>query len=270
MECSICKERERQVHFNSKYCLPCALELRRKPESNLTPQQVETAKKLIGEIPREEIAYELGISLSALNRAFKGIRLGYFNKYVANPKLVQKVCAFYEKNGKRKTQEKFPDINVRSIVERYKNYAARQTRWTDDQLIKLARMAGVLPFDYQAKIFLRPRANAGSIRSVWTKNFHAGPGHINGFYNHQAKHFVDSNCPFISVPFGVNRGYKRKLFLWVDMENNLRNDCPDFVKNAIRGMANFQRWLFKSNFVRLEILKMVFTYQKSLKKGGIS
>jgi hypothetical protein len=44
--------------------------------------------------------------------------------------LVKKVCAYYEKNGKLKTQKKFPEFSVRSIIERnYDKFSPRQKRW---------------------------------------------------------------------------------------------------------------------------------------------
>ena len=46
------------------------------------------------------------------------------------PDVVTTVCLTYQVLGKRETQALFPDVRVRSIVERYKHYAPRQLRWT--------------------------------------------------------------------------------------------------------------------------------------------
>src|SRR5690606_27982022 len=148
----------------------------------------------------------------------------YHNKYAINPKLVKDVCKYYEMHGKSKTQKCYPEVNVRSIVERYKLFKPRQVKWKEQEIIQLARFAGVISMQAQAKYFNRPRANAGSIKSVWVKKFRNCGGRIHGMAWYQARHITTPECPVLLTPFWVQRkpgSVKgtaiRKLCLWTDM-----------------------------------------------------
>lgn len=237
-------------HFNAKWCSRCRDERVTRPKSSMTPAQISRAKTLIGKMPREEIAERIGVSVSSLKRAFRGVRLAYHNKWARNPDFVREVCAFYAANGKRASVERYPGVCIRSIVERYPLPSRRQSRWTDEQLIELAQMAGVISLASQAKYFSRPGANRGSIVSVWMKRFGSGGGCINGLAWYMAKHFVDERCPKVKTPFwrrrehddgGPDRG--RILVTWVDLERHLKADAPDWLRESAAAMAKFQRWL---------------------------
>lgn len=227
----------------------------------MTEGQIAEATKLIGKMPREEIAERVGVSVSSLKRAFRGTRLAYQNRWVANPALVKRVCAYYEKNGRVKTAKAFPGVKVRSVVERYKNFLPRQTRWTEPQLIEVARMAGLVGFSDQARFFRRPGAHEGAIRSVWVKRFKSSGGGVHGMSDWMAKHLVTERCPRLVTDYWTtSRGrqrFGRKLCLWVDMERHMRRGVPPFVADAIRTMAQFQRWLFQSDKPKRAILAMI-------------
>lgn len=265
-KCPQCKKRPVQSHKNSKWCKKCSDALKLRPQSTLSKAEITQAKKLIGKMASRDIAKELNTSISNLKRAFRGVRLAYFNKYVCNPGLVKRVCAYYELNGKKKTQNMFPDICVRSIVERYPQFSPRQLRWTDKQYIELARMAGLVSLDSQARFFNRPRANEGSIKSAWYKKFGYGGSGINGLSNFSAKEIVNVSCPRIrSFYWGTQRNGKsfgRKICLWVDIENHLKPESPEFMKNAVAQMAEFQRWLHGKN-AKNNILNMIKAREKS-------
>lgn len=255
--CGQCKKRPTATaHFNSKFCKLCALERRKRPLTNMTRAQIAQAKKLIGKMPREEIAQELGVSLVNLKRAFRGTRLAYHNWCVINPVLVKEVNKYYGKHGVVKTAEHFnlKRKQVEHIVYRYKLHKPRRKRWTERQFIQLARFGGLIPYEDQAKYFKRPNAHAGSIKSAWMKKFGCAGGSINGMSQWQAKYIVTENCPYIRTKFWESRkpsgNYGRKLYLWVDMEKHLQPDLPDFMKNAIYTLANFQRWLHGNNAKR--------------------
>lgn len=251
MKCLNCKKRERKKHFNSKYCERCSSELRSKPKSTLTKSQINKAKKLIGKMPRDEIAKELKTSVSNLKRAKVGY-LYYKNyKYRANPKLVQRVCKFYEKHGLRKTQEEFPDITVRSLIERYPQYRPRQIRWTDEQIIDAVKMAGFVSFDEQSKYFNRPGAKAGSIKKLWISRLSGSPMAIHGLSGWNAQFIVDPKCPHVKTPSGIS------LYLWVDLENHLLPEMPQFLHEAVSTLATFQRKLYGVKNVRREILTKI-------------
>lgn len=265
MICPECKIRKKQKHANSKYCKPCALKLRRSPRGKLSKKQIELVKKYAGTMFVHEMAEKVGTSKSNLVRWNRQVGRLNLNALAYPENVIEKVTSYYEKHGKRKTQEKFPDVNVRSIVERYKKFKPRNSRWTDNQIKELVQMAGLISMKAQAKYFDRPMANAGSIRSAWRKKFGMGAGYINGMPWHRAKYFIDSKCPSIERRFWAqrreNRGKKQKVrrvvFLWVDMEKHLRDDCPEFIANGIHAMADFQRWVFGVKDVRAKVRRIV-------------
>ncbi len=254
MNCPNCKKRPKQGHFNSKWCKLCARSFRINPRSTLSEAQIEQARKLIGKMSREDIAERVGTSVASLKRAFRGTRLAFFNRYMINPKLVEQVCRYYEKHGRQKTQKQFPDIKVRSIVERYKKFKPRQARWTDEQFVMLARMAGIVSPSKQAKFFNRPRANAGSIKAAWMKRLGFSPAQLHGMSHDNGKHLVSDSCPFVKVGKGKR---PLRICLWVDMEQHQRDGLPDFISEAVTTLADFQRWLFKSEDPRTEIIKLM-------------
>jgi len=241
--------------------LPCRIEITKRPRSKLTEEQKIRARELIGKMSREDIAKEIGCSVSSLKRAFIGTRLVFFNKYVANPNLVKEVCAYYEKHGKVETQKMFPDTNIRSIVERYKQFQPRQIRWTEDQIIEAAKMGGLISISAQALFFKRPNAFEGSIKSLWYKKFKIGGQGIQGMSYWMGRHLVSKVCPIIKSGYWkttkIGAQYRRKLYLWVDMEKHLRKDLPEFMKLAVKSMADFQKWIFNSSDPRREILRII-------------
>lgn len=259
--CKECNKTRITGHFNAKYCAPCRKKLLKKPKGTLTKKQIAFAKKHKNDMTRKEICEALEVSLSNLKRSCRDVKFQCShlkkNKYLTNPKLVEKVLRFYEKNGKKKTQEKFPDVSVRSIVERYKDFKPRQIRWKDKELIELTKMAGLVSFKDQAKWFNRPNANAGSIKSAWVKKFKTSQETINGMAHYKAKHFVKKSAPYIKTPFGSGSGNAKRILLWVDMEKHLRKDAPNYVKESVLAMAEFQRKLFGVNNVRRKVLQMI-------------
>jgi len=226
----------------------------------MTRKQIDEAMSLRGSMPRDEICEKLGVSVANLKRSTPGVSWYYFNRYAANPEMVKEVCTYYEKNGKKKTQEKFPEISVRSVVERYKNFSPRQSRWTGEQLVELAKMAGLVSIKNQANYFNRPLANEGSIISVWQKRFNCKQAYMHGFPTYKAKYFVKASCPTLEVDFNPNTiggtETKAKVYLWTDAKKHLRKDCPEFIAEAVKAMASFQKKLFGVHPGR-EIKKMI-------------
>ncbi len=262
--CPNCSIRPRQKHFNSKWCLPCADGFRAKPKHTLTPTQIKEVRKRLHKMPKAQICSELGISWSSLGRwaSSQGIRVAYFNRYAVNPKLVETVCEYYARHGRQKTQERFPDIRVRSIVERYE-VTPRQIRWTGEQMRELAQMAGLVSFVSQAKYFNRPRANAGSIKSVHMKRFGQGGGMLNGLSWHKARHLVRPRCRPIKTAFWSTRHplkrtpMSRKIVLWVDLERNLKPGIPPEIRRAIGSAAKVQQWIHGVEHVRPRVLRLI-------------
>lgn len=224
----------------------------------MTYDQIKLAKMLAGTMPRDEIAKKLGVSLSNLKRSCPEIKFTYHNRWVNNPTLVKEICRYYEKYGKTKTQEKYPEIKIRSIIEHYKFYKPRTIPWKDNELIELAKFAGLIPLKDQAKFFNRPNANAGSIKSAWYKRFKTTPCYMHGMPVHKAKIFLQPNFPTIKVKRQIS-GSPTKLVLFCDAINFLRDDCPEFIKEAIIAISDFQKSLFGEN-PRHEIENIVMAF----------
>lgn len=227
----------------------------------MTPEQKREAASLIGKMPREEIAKEIGASISDLKRAFRGRRLAFHNKYIRNPALVKQVCAFYEAHGRQATEKAFPGVKVRSIVERYKYFGPRTVRWTDEQIIEASKMAGLISFKAQAQYFKRPNAFEGSIKSLWHKRFKFGMQTVHGMSHYIGRELVTKECPYVVSKFwGTKRKGKhfgRKLFLWTDMEKHLKPEVPTFIKDAIVTLADFQRWLYQTKNPKRQIMHII-------------
>jgi transcriptional regulator with XRE-family HTH domain len=267
MTCTHCGVRPRHEHKNSLYCLQCRAAVRRRPPGRLTVAQARRVKQLLFKMPREEIAAEIGVSVATLKRWARdngNIRLAFFNRYAANPALVREVTAFYEKHGRPATEERFPHLRVRSIIERYP-HASRQVRWTPTQVVDLARMAGLVSMEAQAAHFDRPGAGAGSIHAAWWKKFGQGGGSVNGLAWFIARHFVRAAAAKdrVEVDFwahrkqGRRRRTKRKVLLWIDVAKHLRSDVPDHIRAAVEALARFQRWLHGGGYARHRIIKTI-------------
>lgn len=255
-QCGHCGKMFEVTHHNQKYHRDCAYFLRKTPRGKLLPEQEAVVRKLAGTMLIQDLANKIGTSNSNLDRWARDNNVS-INSLKYPDHVVREVCSYYEKHGKVETQKAFPEVKVRSIIERYYTGKPRQTRWTDQQLIDLARIANFASTDNQAKYFNRPRAHGGSITSAWNKKFGMYPGNLHGWNKVRAKQFVTRDCPYIDLPYFVRKGeYSRKLALWVDIHDHLKSDCPDFVKDAISALAKFQTWLYGDD-PRLAILNIM-------------
>lgn len=251
--CPSCHERPKQKHLNSKWCRPCAMDRRRRPRSTLTERQKAWVRARIGKMPVGEMATRLGTSVANVKRAFRGKSLWFQNgKLKNNPKLVKQVLDYYSAHGWHETEKRFPRLRIKSIIHRADYYGfklkPRQVRWTGAQIVEAAKMAGLVSPAQQAKIFNRPRAHAGSIKSLWSKRFKLAPTDIHGMANWKATHIVTAHCPRLKLRHA-------NICLWCDMEKHMRHGVPKFIADGIRTMAQFQRWLYSSNQPKREMLK---------------
>lgn len=253
--CINCRERpKRNGHPNTKYCNPCKKILIKRPKSTLSREQKKKVLKLIRKMPTPEIAERLGTSVSNIKRAFRGRRLAFHNKYAANPELVKKVIRYYEKHGLTKTQKQFPNIRVRSVVERYE-HKPRQVRWTSDQILECVKMAGLVSYQSQARFFSRPGAGVGSLAKFWQGKMMLGPNQLHGLFFETAQYLVLPRCPTIQVV--RSDGFVRHLYLWSDIETHLNPLVAPWAQNAVHALAKFQKTLFRSNRPRTAIQHMI-------------
>lgn len=240
--CQACQQTPRQAHKNSRYCLPCAQGRRRAPCHTLTPAQGAEVERLAGTITRGAIAQQVGVPLSQVSRYLReaGLRS---NARDYPPDVVQAVCVAYEVLGRVKTQELFPTVRVRSIIERYKQYAPRQRRWTPEELLEAAQMAGIVSHTAQARYFGRPNASTGSIASVWSKHFRCAPRDVHGL----GAHLVWQLCtPGVTATLVAQQTMPgpRTVVLWLDLATHLRADVEPEICEAIAALADFQGWLY--------------------------
>jgi hypothetical protein len=254
--------------------------LKRKPAHNLTQHQQNQAKRLAGTMPIQDIVKKMGVSRTNLQRFGRDekISFNYFNQHKKNPDRVTEICDYYVKYGLTKTQKKYSNIKIRSIIEHY-SHEPLQIRWTNKQRIELARMAGLISLDAQARYFDRPGANAGSIKSYWSKNQGHGQRNINGIPHWIAKHFVKNSCPFVETKFGSSKKNTKRLVLWVDLRKNLLPGAPFWLKKAMSTMSTYQAWLWdcKEKYVHKKVIRMISEREmletnkcKTLKKRKIS
>jgi hypothetical protein len=230
---------------------------------------------MAGNVYRDEIARRIGTSKANLTRWAREHPEINFNAHKYPETVVREVCDYYEKHGKIKTQKKFPEVKIRSIVERYlSGIKPRQEPWTDEQLLRLARMAGIISMSAQAKYFNRPNAHKGSIQSAWMKKFGCGGSSINGLSWHIARHYVDYYCPVLQTRFWKQRKRldgkreyesSRMLVLWVDLEKHMSDELPAHIKNGIKALAKFQKWVHGKN-VRKNIVNMMREIEYDNKK----
>lgn len=250
--CPICSCRRIKEHLNSKYCKSCADQKRKSPASNLTKNQARSVKALVGKISQKEIMERLKISKCSLQRFAKEQGFTYrIPRYSKDT--IEKVVSYYVQHGKIKTEKKFPNVRIRSIVERY-IHEPRQAPWKTSELIDLVKMGGIVSMSSQAQYFNRPNAFRGSIQAAWSKKFKCSGGHINGLSFSVGKHFVRPICPVVQTEFWRQNSDRKKggswsrtLILWVDMERHLKDDVPEHIKDGIKALARFQRWLHGKN-----------------------
>lgn len=241
--CVECQARPRRsAHANTKYCEACQRRLLRAPRSRVTEAQGALIRQLRGTMPRRQVAERVGIPHAQLNRylAEQGLTSNARNY---PPDVVQAVCATYAALGKRRTQELFPDVVVRCIVERHKDYAPRQIRWTPQQHVEAVRMAGLVSHTAQARYFGRPNAFEGSIRSFWAKGMGCAPRDVHGLGHHLVWRLATPGVPAVLVSQQEHPG-ARCVVLWLDLVHHLRPGVAPEVRQMVEVLARFQRWVY--------------------------
>lgn len=266
--CLLCDKTIKGQHFNRKRCEPCAAFLRHKPKGTMTKAQIKKAKSMAGNVPRNEIAETLGVSLANLKRSCPDVKFATTWVHKMNPERTREVILYYFKYGKLATVKKYPEVNVKAIVDRPEYYGIkrqyRKTRWTESELLESVKMAGLVSLPAQAKHFNRPGANAGSIKALWVKRHKSAWAQVNGMVHSKARRLIKfhgTTYKYIKV-VGTNRDgdigrFGRRIMLWVDLEKSLKPELPDFIREGVKAMADFQRWLWSSEDPSPLIRKMI-------------
>lgn len=243
--CLLCQTRPRHsAHPNTKYCEPCRQARLARPRSTLTPEQGAVVLRLAGQIPQRDLCQQLGITKVAITRYLRdqGVQAGHYNTYKSA--VITAVCTAYATLGKVRTQALFPDVNVRSIVERHRDqFLPRQIRWTEPQVLEAVRMAGLVSPQRQAQYFGRPNAYGGSIKRLWVQRFGCAPRDLNGLAAHTVWRLVRPGCPALLVPYQQTNA-PRAMVLWLDLVHWLRPDVDPLVRQMVETMARWQAWLW--------------------------
>jgi hypothetical protein len=242
--CVLCGVRPRRsAHFNTIYCATCRRERLRRPRSNVTPEQADQLRQLAGHVSQQEIQQRLGLSKAAISRWLReqGLKVKHFN--APDDTTIDAVCRVYETGGRHAVEQQFPQVRVRSVIERYKRYRPRQIRWTAQQQLEAARMAGLVSRNAQARYFGRPNAYGGSIRSLWAKRFQCAPGDVNGLGGHLAWQIALPGVPAVLVPTDTGAPGPKMRVLWLDLAQWLKPDVDPLIRQMIETLAAFQQWL---------------------------
>ena len=252
--CVACQSAPRSSpHHNTRYCTPCREFILRNPASGVTQEQRAAIVRLAGTMVRREIAAQVGVPQGAVNRCLREEHLRS-NARDYPPEVVEAVSRVYEAapqgQGKQAVLEAFPDVVVRSIVERRAHHRVvlvrRQTRWTGEQLIEAVRMAGLVSATAQSRYFGRPNAAEGSIASLWNKHFACAPRDINGLAAHLAYRVARPGVRGVLTAPDNRAPTPRMKVLWLDLLPALRADVDPAIREAVEALALFQRWLFST------------------------
>ena len=243
--CVACQARPRRTpHPNTKYCGPCQQRLLRAPRSQVTAAQAAHILALRNTMPRWQIAERVGITRAQLHRYLREQGLTSNARDYAQD-VVTAVCATYAALGHRQTQAFFPDVVVRSIVERHKDYAPRQIRWTGAQQVEAVRMGGLVSVAAQLRYFARPNAFDGSIKKFWARVVGCAPRDVHGLGIHQVWRLGHPGVPAVLVRQATQTG-GRAIVLWLDLVGHLRPGVDPEVRRLVEVLARFQAWLFGS------------------------
>lgn len=224
------------------------LEYRSRVASNLSLEDKLKIELMIEHHSRKEIAKELNISVSKLKRlasvfgwSFNYAKKLPYKKYTKD--LVEEVIYFYEKNGFKKTQDSFSGVKVRSIVERYKRNKKLRSMWSDSEIIQAIKFGPFVSNKDQYKYFNRPNAFEGSIKSLWSKRIKSTKIKLHGLPKYKAIYFINDNA----MAFKTKLKSIPEIYTWQTLKENLKNDCPLFLKEAIEVGYNFHVWLYGEN-----------------------
>ena len=272
-------------------CEPCAKIFREKPVGRLSDEQKEKAINLSKEgYNREEIAKELGVSKSNLHRSFKGKSLtkNVNSKIMNKPDLIIEVIDYYKEHSIKETENKFkeklPDGGVYSVLSSYywkrnselnnrwiseerrelinlvgNKYKRKIHSWTTREMLELMKMKDIISYKGQIKFF-KDRLGIESINTrgglnITSLNLKKGLNGVNiGYYNKKWTPFIKDEAPSITNNLSSKHG---KFVLWVDIEKNLVDDCPQEIVDSVKSLAKFQRSLFGVKDVRGKVLRMI-------------
>ena len=214
--------------------------MREKPKHTLTNEQQVFVLNNYKKLKRQKISDELKTSRASVSRVMCDFKLYHrHNKWENQPEIVKEVLDYYKKHGVKKTNEKFKDISVRSIIERYKN-SGFIPHWKFEDDMFLLRYLNSFSYDEHVKILKKHHI----VNSVSTICKHLSlRGYKNTVYYNEIPHRFIKKYILEDTPIQKqNFGKRKKCVQWIDIANFWSSDNVDLYRLAMC-MAKFQIWL---------------------------
>lgn len=186
---------------------------------------------LAGTMTREEIANSLRTSRATVNRCLRdnGIKTGQPKQYPIE--IREAVIAFYATHNKYETQKQFPDVRVRSIIERYET-EAKQNFWTFEEELKVLSM---VTEKSTASIAKELKRGPASVNKMLRLRYNVSPKHLNGIAYRLCKHVLSSDY----IPTKKGNAY---IVNWQDFDTFIDTKNKDIIM-CVRILAEFRRFL---------------------------
>lgn len=216
---------------------------------SITDEQRLKIISMLNTHKRKDIAKEIGISETKLRRIAKGSGYEFtfakarpFGKY--SKELTEEVISFFEEHGISETKKKYPDVRVRSIIERYPRKKPRQRNWKDEEIIQAIKFGPFVSNENQYKFFKRPGAYQGSIKALWAKKIKGTKLRTHGLPFYIASKIIDGKKAVLHKTAFKN---PKHICTWQTLKENLKDDCPAVFKVAIEAGYEFHVWLYGEN-----------------------
>jgi len=234
-KCASCDCSIENRHKNARRCVACAKLLRKSPAHNLTPHQQKKALELAGKMYRHEIAKAIGCSRAAFTRFAKERKDVDWNAHKYKDELVGEVVNFYINNSLDDTRKKFPNVRVRSIIDRYVG-KIKCIPWSEQETVALYKYTGLASYtEIAVKLGRNPYAPK-------RKRERHVSGYVNSLPFNIAKKYTNRGCPFFYLK-KTDKQSGQWVTPWVAMEKHLRAENPGWVNQAVASLAKFQKWL---------------------------
>ena len=199
------------------------------------------------------MARKLGIkNLNALKN------IGSWNIKYKNYK---EIIEFYQTHTNKEVCKKFNlrQNQFKSIITRYykdKKYLnirkdnRIKRKWTNEEVIKMIQMCGVLPRNEIAENLNRTKIKKNNAVKDKIAQIGFKSKHINGMpITWASLLFKDNDLEIIQTKAGPNskkNQFNFKIIPWVELNRKVISD-NDLINSIIRSMAKFQRFVFQTN-----------------------
>lgn len=214
----------------------------------LSNLQKEILKEGIGKLSRTEIAQRLDVSLSYLNRYMTKHKIYSGPRRRYDKETIDQVVSFYLKHTRSETEKRFPDLNVRAIIETYLGNKGSHKNWTLNEILFTAKVGGLLTYERQGEIINR---TYNSIKTRWLKDIGMSPKNLNGIPLKDVRDLIKKGCRYFYIKSKERFGRDPCVVLWCDLEKNLLDDVPPEIKQCVSAMSQFQKLIHGGSIEKL-------------------